>query len=408
MTDINKPLLGDIRVIELATMVFAPSACVVLADFGAEVIKVEPLNGGDLNREYHKLPGMPISDLPYTFQMDNRNKKSIALNLKSEKGYEALCKLLAEADVFVSNLRPKALARLKLDFESLQTINPRLIAATATGYGEHGEEKDKPGYDNVCYWSRSGIDQHVFPYESWLNAFPFGAGDHPSGMSLFAAIMTGLYQRKETGKGCKVSTSLLANGAWANATMLQAQLCDATFQQKRPRAQAYNFTNLHYRSKDNRLLRLGIVNLDKDWEAFCQAIARPDLIDDTRFADDEGRAENMPLLISQIDQAFAAYDMSHWQKTFDKYDMPYAVLPTYEEAANDQQKEDNDIIVPLSHPRYGQIRTINSPFEVSGYQKSKPTAAPLLGEHSREVLSELGYSDDEINQLIEEGITQGG
>ena len=397
-------LLAGIRVIEVATMVFGPAASVVLADFGAEVIKVEPVNGGDLNRDYHKLPGMPVSELAYTFQIDNRNKKSIALDLKSTAGHVAISKLIAEADVFVTNYRVNALGKLKLDYENLHVLNPRLIYALGTGYGEAGDESDKPGYDNVCYWSRSAIEPHVFPTEGWLGIFPFGAGDHPSGMSLFAAIMLGLYARQKSGEGTKVSTSLLANGAWANATMLQAQLCNAAFQGKRPRNQAYNFTSLHYRSKDNRLLKLGIVNIDKDWQPFCHAISRAEFFADDRFASEEVRHRNMELLISLIDEAFAQHDMTYWQQSFAQQDIPFAVLPTYPEAANDAQKAANGIVVPLEHPRFGTIRTISSPIEVDNHSKRTPTAAPELGEHSREILAELGYAADEIQRLMDDGI----
>ena len=285
MTDnSDTPLLRDIRVIEVASMVFAPSACVVLADFGAEVIKVEPLHTGDLNRNWQKIHGLPVSDMAYPFQMDNRNKKSIALDLKSEAGYEVLRKLVTNADVLVTNYRLKALQRLKIEYETIKAINPRIVYALATGFGEHGEERHKPGYDTVCYWSRSAIETQVFPYEVWLSAFPYGAGDHPSGMTLFAAIMTGLYRRQQTSEGCKVSTSLLANGAWANSVMLQAQLSGARFKDKRPRDNAYSFISLHYPPRDNRLLKLSMVNSKLDWRPFCEAVSGSDFMADDRFS----------------------------------------------------------------------------------------------------------------------------
>lgn len=395
----NKPLLGDLRVIELATMVFAPSACVVMADFGAEVIKVEPPQGGDLNRNWHKIPGLPVSDMAYPFQMNNRNKKSVALDLKSEAGYEAFCKLLGDADVMVTNYRLKALQRLKLDYASVRQINPKLIYALGTGFGEYGEEKHKSGYDTVCYWSRSGIEGQVFPYDGWLSTFPYGAGDHPSGMTLFASIMTGLYQRQQTGKGCKVSTSLLANGAWANSVMLQAQLAGAEFRVKRPRDNAYNFVALHYRTRDDRLLKLSIVNAKKDWRPFCQAIDRSEFLEDERFATEESRIENMPLLISEVSKIFAEQDVAYWQSKLDEYDVPHALVASYAEAADDIQKAANNIIIPLDHPEHGKMRTVNSPFEVSGFEKKVPHAAPRLGQHTREVLQQLGYTEDEISQM---------
>ena len=149
--------LADIRVVEVGTMVFAPSACAALADFGAEVIKIEPTGKGDLNRYYHTLPGLPVSELPYTFQADNRNKKSVALDVKTAAGYEILCKLVARADVFVTNYRLSALGRLRLTYDDLKPVQPKLIYALGTAFGEAGEERDKPGYDSVCYWTRSAI-----------------------------------------------------------------------------------------------------------------------------------------------------------------------------------------------------------------------------------------------------------
>lgn len=396
----NKTLLGDIRVIELASMVFAPSAAVVLADFGAEVIKIEPPGTGDLNRGWHKIHGLPVSDMAYPFQVDNRNKKSVVLDLKSEAGYEAFCKLVADADVLVTNYRLKALERLKLEYETIREMNPAIIYALATGFGEQGDEAHKPGYDTVCYWSRSGIETQVFPYEGWLSQFPYGAGDHPSGMTLFASIMTGLYQRQQSGKGCKVSTSLLANGAWANSVMLQAQLSGAEFKEKRPRDNAYNFISLHYPTKDDRLLKMSMVNTEKDWRPFCTAIGRSDLPDDERYASHDARIENMPALISEISETIYTQEIAHWKEVLEAHDVPHTVVSNYEEAANDKQKEANGIIVPLDHPEFGQMKTVNSPFELSGVDKVTPRAAPELGEHTREVLEGLGYNEEEINQML--------
>ncbi len=402
----KKPLLHDIHVIEIASMVLAPSACVIMADFGAEVIKVEPPVTGDLNRNWHKIPGLPVSDMAYPFQVDNRNKKSVVLDLKSDTGYEAFCRLVAEADVVVSNYRPDALSRLKLDYETLRKINPKIIYALASGFGEHGEEANKPGYDTVCYWSRSGIETQVFPYEGYLSAFPYGAGDHPSGMALYASIMTALYQRQQNGEGCKVSTSLLANGAWSNAVMLQAQLSGAKFRPKRPRDNAYNFISLHYPTKDNRLLKLSLVNTARDWPSFCEAIGRRDFLDDDRFSTHQARLENMPILISELSATFVTREIAHWMNVLDEYDVPHTIVANYEEAANDKQKQANNIIVPLDHPEYGQMRTVNSPFEVSSADKIKPGAAPALGEHTREVLAKLGYNKAEIDAMNKENSAQ--
>lgn len=397
----NKPLLDGIKVIELTTMVFGPAAGVVLSDYGADVIKIEPPVTGDLNRNWHKIAGLPISDMPYTFQMTNRNKKSVVLDLKLEESYEILCKLVKDADVLITNYRLDAISRLKIDYETMKTVNPKLIYALATGYGEEGEERNKPGYDTVCYWSRSAFENHVFPYEGWLHNFPFGAGDHPSGMTLFASIMSGLYQRFQTGEGCKVTTSLLANGAWSNSVMLQAQLANAEFREKRPRDNAYNFISLNYKTKDDLLLKLTLVNTARDWPPFCKAIRRENFISDELFCTAENRIKNMHSLIKEISDAFLEEDMNYWLERLTAFDIPHSKVFTYEEAANDPQKIKNGIVVPLDHPEYGSIKTISSPFDVGGYKKRTPGPAPNLGEHTEEVLRSLGYTGDQLEKYLD-------
>lgn len=399
-------LLSDIKVVELATMVMAPSACVVLADFGADVIKVEPPGTGDLNRNWHKIPGLPVSDFPYPFQVDNRNKKSVALDLKSEQGYAALCKLIAEADILVTNYRLQALENLKLTYAEVEAINPKIIYALATGWGEHGEENHKPGYDSVSYWTRSAIETQVFPFEGWLRPFPYGAGDHPSGMTLFAGIMTALYQRNKTGKGSKVSTSLLANGAWSNSVMLQAQLVDAEFREVRHRDKGFNFTSLHYPTSDQRMIKLSIVNFAKNWEPFCAALGRPDIPADPKFSTLEARSDNMPALIAEFTKAFAEKDLAHWIQKLEQADIPHAPVPTYEEAANDKQKAANNIVIPMEHPELGVSRTINSPFEITGAEKIKAGPAPKLGEDTIATLKAAGYTDTDIDSMLKERVAE--
>jgi crotonobetainyl-CoA:carnitine CoA-transferase CaiB-like acyl-CoA transferase len=205
-------LLDGIRVVEAASMVLVPSAASMLADFGADVIKIEPPQG-DENRRLHELTSMPDSEIPYSFLMDNRTKRGIALDLKQPDGLAVLHRLVDRADVFLTNFRAPALERLGLRWEDLAPRNTRLLYASATGFGEAGPDALRPAYDTVVYWSRSGLESSVLTPDGRLGPIPAGSGDHPSAVALFGAIVLALYARERTGRGLKVSTSLLAGGS---------------------------------------------------------------------------------------------------------------------------------------------------------------------------------------------------
>ena len=398
----SKGILSGIRVVEAASIIMVPSAATILSDYGAEVIKVEPA-AGDANRYLHFLTGMPDSDIAYSYLQLNRNKKGIVLDLKSDQGNEVLHRLLETADIFMTNYRPAALSNLRLRYEDLKDRYPKLIYAYGTGFGEQGAEADRPGFDVITYWGRSGIETSMFPYEGWLHRVPPGTGDHPSGLALYGAIMTALYRRERTGKGGKVSTSLLANGAWANSCLIQAQLCGATFMEKMPREESPNFTGLHYRTADDRMLKIAILEVERDWPALCRAVGRSELIEDSRFATLEARTKNMRELISILDEALAEHDLDYWRAALKEHDIPFGVLATYEEIADDGQMAANGVFVEYDHPEHGRIRSVNSPFMMEDAPKRRPEAAPELGQHTTEVLAELGYSATEISDLIERG-----
>lgn len=398
------PLLAGIRVLELASYIMAPSAATILSDFGAEVIKVEPPTKGDENRYLHQLPGMPITEIPFCFLQDNRNKKSIALNLKSEAGQKIINQLIQTADIFITNFRPPALKKLHLTYEELQALNPKLIYAYASAFGEKGAEAEKGGYDMISYWARSGIESAILPPHDWTHRFPTGSGDHPSGVSLFSVIILALFARDRTGRGYKVSTSLLANGAWANASFIQAQLCGAQFREKRPRQNAYNFASLAYQTQDQKLLKLTIVDTQRIWPQLCEVINRPHLIDDPKFATDAARQTNMSELITMFDQAFAEADLETWVKLLHKHDITHSPIAEIQEVAQDEQMKANGVFVEIDHPRYGPVTSVNSPIEVAESKKVSPQAAPAVGQHSQEILKELGYPVQDIQAFLKQGI----
>jgi formyl-CoA transferase len=392
-------VLEGLRVIELASWVATPSAGTVAADFGAEVIKVEPPDGGDQYRRFHQLGGMPKSEIPYPWLLDARNKRSIALDLKQEDGLSVLYDLIETADVFLTSLRPSALARARLRYEDLKKINPRLIYALGTGFGETGPDADKPGYDVVTFWSRTGLEDLLFPVDGWLGPIPPGIGDHSSAAILFGGIMLALYARGRTGKGQKISTSLLANGVYANSIAVQAQLVGAEFYDKMPREEFPHFAGVYYRGRDGRIFRHAAF-AEHHFPPFCRAVGRPDLIEDPRFAALEERNAHMPELIAILDEVFAERDLEYWQAAFEEHDVSYTLVADHEEVASDPQLEANRVFVELDHPEYGRLRTINTPLSLDGEEKVTPRPAPELGEHTREVLTNLGYSSEKIDDLL--------
>jgi crotonobetainyl-CoA:carnitine CoA-transferase CaiB-like acyl-CoA transferase len=396
------PLRG-IRVVEAASMVLVPSAAAMLADFGADVVKVEPLSG-DRNRFLHELPGMPGSNIPYSYLVDNRSKRGVAIDLKALAGRTVLDRLLSRADVFMTNYRPQALARLGLRWEDLEASYPRLVYASASGFGEAGPEADKPAYDTVVYWSRSGLEGTLFPLDDWLGPIPAGSGDHPSGTALFGAVMLALFARERTGRGLRVSTSLLANGLWANATTLQAQLCHATFYPKQRRGESESFGGVYYRTRDRRVLKLALVSPERDWPRFCLAVGLPELVEDVRFRTPDGRRRHAQDLIALLDGVFAAGDAAGWRRRLESNDVPFAILPTYPEIAADPQAIAAGMFPELEHPRWGRLRTVDSPVRLPGVAKVPPGPAPELGADTSEVLADVGYSNEEIQQLRARGV----
>lgn len=395
-------LLSGIRVVEAASMIMVPSVGAIMVDYGAEVIKLEPPEG-DLNRKGHQLPGMPVheKDHEFAFYPDNRGKKSLAIDMKAPEARNVFRRLVESADVFLTNLRPQALERAGMTWEELRKANPRLIYAHGTGFGDAGPEVDRPGFDSISYWSRSGMEFGLFPLEGWLGSFGYGTGDHPSGMALLSAVLMALIAREKTGKGTRVSVSLLASGAWSNSVMIQAKLLGATFLERRPREQARSFTAVYYRAADKRLFKMSIVDQERGFPRACRAIGRPELAEDPRYRtlEDrkvEGRAAE---LVRIFDAAFATQPIAHWEQKLREADVPFSLVVNYDEVVADRQMAANKVFTEIDHPVHGRFRTVDSPMHLEGHPKAAPRPAPRLGEHSREILAGLGLPKSEIDAL---------
>jgi crotonobetainyl-CoA:carnitine CoA-transferase CaiB-like acyl-CoA transferase len=398
-------LLEGIKVVEVATFVFAPAAGTVLSDFGAEVIHVEPPGIGDPYRMLTSLRPLPECADNYCWLLDSRNKKSVVVDLKREEGREVLLDMVRDADVFITNYHPSVLAELRIQYEDLSAVNERLIYAHGTGYGEIGAEAEKPGYDATAWWARSGLMDAVRPAEGELAMATAAMGDHPSAMTIFGGIALALYAREKTGKGTKVSTSLMANGAWSNSILIQAALCGGTTYVPPSQQSSPNAMVNHYRTKDGRSFFLVLVKEATEFGLFCEAVGLPELATDPRFEPIAKRRENAPELAAILAARFAEKTWPEWRKILDDHAITFGIIATTDEVAEDDQMERNGVFVELAGKP--GTRVVNSPLELRDFPKQQPAPPPELGEHSVSVLRELGYDDARIEALRDGGVIGG-
>jgi crotonobetainyl-CoA:carnitine CoA-transferase CaiB-like acyl-CoA transferase len=397
-------VLDGIVVLDVGSWIAGPAAATIMSDFGAEVIKVEPPAGGDPYRGLQALPGMPESEHEYGWLLDARNKKSLALDLTRPEGRAVLVRLAERADVFLTNYPPPLVERLGLGWEDLSRANPRLVYAVLTAYGEAGEEAGRPGFDVNAWWARSGLMELVRAHGAPPVVSVPGMGDHPTSVALFGAVMLGLFQRERTGRGARVSTSLMGSGAWANAFLIQALLCGARFLPRPPREQALNALSNYYACRDGRWLVLTVLREDRDWERFARAVGRPDLVADPRFATAEGRHANAPALVEVLDEVFARKDWAEWRQILAAAEIPAEGASRLEDLRADRQMRASGTLVPLEGAGIAGLRTVTSPMEVAGQPKVPPRRAPRLGEHTDEVLGSAGFDGAAIRHLRDRGV----
>lgn len=406
LADKRTDLLAHLRVVEVATFIFAPAAATIMSDFGAEIIKVELPGMGDAYRHLYRLPPLPASEQNYCWLLESRNKKSVALDLKHAAGRDILLKLVETADVFITNYQPSVLAALQLSEPDLRPLNERMIYAHVTGYGEAGDDVEQPGFDMTAYWSRSGLMEAVTARDCEPGLSVAGLGDHPSSCAMFGAIMLALYRRERTGLGTKVSSSLMANGAWANSCMLQAALCGATFYPKNSRAAPFNPLVNHYVSRDGKRFLLCCLKAEHDWPHLCQAVELPCMGSDPNLSTVAGRQQHSAEIVARLDAQFAKRDLAEWRTIFADHHLVWSPVALSTEVIHDPQLRASEVLVPFDDPELSHMLTINSPFFLAGEPKRRPLPPPAIGQHTREVLQSIDYSDTAIDALAAERVIQ--
>jgi formyl-CoA transferase len=395
------PLQG-LRVLDLASFIAGPVATTVMGDYGAEVIKIEPPGEGDPQRKLGQAHSVPQHPVNYCWHMTNRNKRSVVLDLKNPQGRQAFDRLLATADVMVVNFPLKVRERLRMRYEDVKHLNPKLIYASMTGYGERGPDADQPGFDSTAFFARSGLLDGL-TYEGGPPAFSLPAqGDQMTGMNLFAAIAMALLHRERTGEGSEVGTSLHASGLWSNAILAQGALLGAYVSPRPPRTKPRSALANQYRTSDGRWIQLTIVREDKLWPELCRAMERTDLLDDPRFETTDKRRAHASELAAILDPVFAGRPWPEWRERLRRHEITFGLLGILKDVPGDEQAVANGAVVASRQP--DMPRTISAPIRLSfAPEPVTPGPGPGHGAHTAEVLGELGYSSTEIDTLRRAG-----
>ena len=395
------PLEG-IKVVEMALAVLSPHTGAHLSDMGADIIKVEHPAGGDMARSLTAVRQVSASMKPgmmnFMFELENRGKKSVTADLTFPEGIEIVHKLIEKSDIFLTNYQLDVLTKLKVDYETLSKLNPKLIYAIATGWGFKGPDKDKPAFDFVAF-ARSGIMGTMGEPDSAPPACLPAFGDHITAMTLAYGIILALYHRERTGEGQFVHTSLL--GGLTEAASLNLQVCLSTGQDipKVSRKSAGNPMWNFYETKDKRWLQLAMLQTDRHWHDFCEALEIQHLENDPKFDTHDKRRDNTLELIPILDEVFAKRTYAEWEERFTDKNIIRGLVTTFLEQTKDPQLWENGQLVKFNHPAQGPIDMVGMPVYLSKSPGQIRGPAPELGQNTEEVLLELGYSWEDIAGL---------
>jgi crotonobetainyl-CoA:carnitine CoA-transferase CaiB-like acyl-CoA transferase len=400
---VEEDAFSGVRVVELAQWVFVPVAGALLADWGADVIRVERLDGDPYRGLATQGIGTDSGGVNLSVALANRGKRSVALDLHAEQGRAALDRLLETADVFLTNFRPGALRRLGLDAQTLTARHPRLVYARGHGFGVRGPDADLPGYDSSAFWARGGLGHVLTPSDRDLPINQRGAmGDRNGAMALAFGVSAALLRRERTGHGSVVDVSLLATAIWTLSSDVLAAL-----QGRAPRAAAGRGSTPNplvgtYRTSDGRHVQLVFLQGDRYWAPLCELFGRPDLAADPRFADMESRRENREACADELQAEFGRYTLAECKELLSRLDAPWAPVQAVEELLDDPQVLANGYLGTVSEDGL-EYRLPAVPVQID--ERPPPLRrAPEHGEHTEAVLLELGYTWDEISSLKDAGV----
>lgn len=401
----NSMPLAGVKVVELATFIAGPCCARFLADLGADVIKVESPKGDQLR--YTALnEGRPYGDAEDTsFTLENTGKKSVVLNTKTPAGREAMEKLIAQCDIFITNWREPPLERAGLDYESLKKKYPSLVMGRVSGYGEKGPDKDLPGFDFTAYFARSGVMGTMYDEASIPLTPVAGFGDHQVGMNLAAGVIAALYRAKMTGQGDQVIVSLLHSGVWDVSLYLQAcQYGDSSTQYPISRRQITNPLNLAHKTSDGRWFQFAMPAYDALYNKFVgEVLKREDLVNNPKFYPQKNLLNNLDEFYDIMAAAVAGHDVNYWKEAMTAADLPFSVCQTWNDVLVDPQAWESDVLAKVTFPNGKERTMVRTPVLFSDTELPPYERGRFLGEDTREVLRDAGYSDEEVDNMFAAG-----
>jgi formyl-CoA transferase len=397
-------VMRGVRVVEVAEMLMGPATSMILADWGAEVIKVERTGSGDLARAMSVLQSE--SGWNYNFEVANRGKKSIGIDLSSAKGREVLAKLVQGADVFLTNIRARAQKKMGIRAEDILSINPRIIYAWGSGYGPVGPMSEKPGFDWATTWCHAGISNAQIPPGGEPPYQPASVGDLITPLGTAGAIAAALFRRERTGKGCVVTSSLYHTGIYIMTQSITLAGSQGAGKSERPlyprRDTPFMALACAYRTKDDRWIALCLL-FEAYWPDFCRHIGKEDFLTDARFATVQGRDENKKALIDEIQRVFEKKTFAEWKAILSTLEGVWAPLASAYEVLEEEQALVNGYVIPVTRKDGTTYLSASTPLQFDEHPIGPLNAAPDFAEHTNEVLQELGYEESTITALREAG-----
>lgn len=396
----NNLLLKGVKVVELSSFIAAPCCAKMLADWGAEVIKVEPISGDGIRVMGSTFKSPATDDENPMFELENGNKKGVSIDIKSEKGLEVLHKLIAQADVFVTNVRVQALAKIGLSYDQLKDKYPGLIFSQILGYGEKGPLKDKPGFDYTAYFARGGVSASLMEKGTSPANTAAGFGDHYAGIALAGGTCAALYKKKMTGLGERVTVSLFHAAVYGMGTMITTAQYgnEMPISRMDPNSPLMNT----YQCKDGRWIQLALVQYDKWLGKFCNVIERPQLLEDERFNKMKNMVNHVKEMVEIVQEAMLQKTLDEWSVLLEEADLPFEKMQLCEDILNDEQAWANEFLFKKTYDSGNTGVLVNTPIMFRNMGIKEYVAAPKVGQHTEEVLKDLGYSEEQVKSMIEE------